>query len=557
MKKKNSVLIVDDDMLNLMELTHILQPDYKVHAVRDGFSALEKAHVYSPDLILLDVIMPEMNGLEVLEKLKESEKTRAIPVIFITGSKEEGNESKGLAIGAADYIAKPFNPAIVKLRVQNQLKIVNHTNTLNRRIQEQALITRITRSFLTDTHIDTLFSDALRMVGEFMDISQVLLYMFEDNNMLICRHEWINPKLNMETRLGEKLELDSGIISTINDKLASEKDNFYYHSNDPSHDELMKPYRKHFNNFITTPVLIKGKMCAVLDFSRDGDNPQWSESEIALAILVSSILSGVLERDAIERDLNVVLKLKAELTVAKEKAEHSDRAKSEFLSRMSHEMLTPMNTIMGLMQVAKLHGIPKDEKEFLNEMNKSANYLLNLINDVLDISGIEYGIFKLSNSVFNFNEMVQEVLHTAEYNASLKWQTLTTNIDPLIPVILTGDKKHLKQVIANLLANAVKYTPEEGKICFDSRKLSEDNETITLQIEVSDNGIGISEEQQKHLFDIFEQADGSINRKQGGIGIGLVLSKRIIEMMGGSIWVDSELDKGAKFYFTCKIQKRQ
>ena len=121
--------------------------------------------------------------------------------------------------------------------------------------------------------------------------------------------------------------------------------------------------------------------------------------------------------------------------------------------------------------------------------------------------------------------------------------------------MLSGDEKRLKQVINIFLSNAIKFTPENGEICFDARKISEDDIMITIQIEVTDNGIGISKEQQDKLFSIFEQADGSLSREYGGIGLGLALSKRIIEMMDGDIWVESELGKGSKFYLTCKLKR--
>ena len=125
MNEKNSVLIVDDDTASLMELNHILRTEYKIHVVKDGKTALEKANECLPDIILLDIVMPDMSGFEVLAKLKGSEKTRSIPVIFITGATESHDEIKGLAAGAVDYIRKPFNEMIVKLRVRNEIQILN------------------------------------------------------------------------------------------------------------------------------------------------------------------------------------------------------------------------------------------------------------------------------------------------------------------------------------------------------------------------------------------------------------------------------------------------
>ncbi|MCL2638092.1 MAG: response regulator [Oscillospiraceae bacterium] len=150
MEKRNSILIVDDDTSNLMELTHILKSDYKIHAVRDGISALEKAAEYLPDLILLDVIMPDMNGFEVLSELKKSEKTMSIPVIFITGISAESNESEGLAIGAVDYIRKPFDATVIKLRVGQQIKIVNLQRDLESAVEVAEAANKSKSSFLAN-----------------------------------------------------------------------------------------------------------------------------------------------------------------------------------------------------------------------------------------------------------------------------------------------------------------------------------------------------------------------------------------------------------------------
>ena len=665
-QKKNSILIVDDESTNIIVLTKILGPDYRIYASSEGQDAVEVAEKYVPDVILLDVLMPDMDGYEVIALLKKSEITKSIPVIFITGLDNIVSEEKGLALGAADYISKPFSSAIVKLRVQNQLMIVNHTRALDEKLRQQALMTKISHNFLTDAYIDSLFTDTLRTVGEFMDLSQLLLYKLEDDNhTMICQSEWIKPEFNIDTQIGSKFELNDKAMAVINNLFLSNDSDFCLHSNDESLMEFSRPYRKNFNIFITTPIFIKGEMRAILDFSRAGDTSghQWNQSEINLAVLVSSIFSGVFERDAMERqfsivehspnlvfyitadavieytnpavipvtgytkselmagglgiifgetilseirekhipdamsgqavffecnivrkdnekrtlrisvvkagnnnfgiittDLTEIRGLESGLIAAKELAEHSSRVKSEFLSRMSHEMLTPMNAITGMLQIIKMNGVPEPVKNYFNEIDTASRQLLGIINSVLNVSGMEYGIFKLSNSVFDFSKMARNVLQETCYNTEEKQQSLNYKIDSNIPASLIGDENRLREVITVILANAIKFTPEKGKINFEARVLpdsasGENSNFLMLQIEVTDNGIGISEEQQDKLFNIFEQVDGGLTRKFGGIGIGLALSKRIIEMMDGNIWVESDLGKGSKFCFTCKLEK--
>ncbi|MCL2634144.1 MAG: ATP-binding protein [Oscillospiraceae bacterium] len=558
---KNSILIVDDERANISALKSILSPEYTIYASSDGSDAIETAEEFKPDIILLDVIMPDMDGYEVITALKNSERTRDIPVIFITGLDNHEAEERGLALGAVDYILKPFSSAIVKLRVKNQIDLVNqtrtiiaHTNELDGRLRQQALMTKISHSFLSDIHADELYTDILQMVGEFMDIVMVLLYKFEsDNTVLVCRNEWLRPELQLETRLGDNIEMNEKMAHFIKGIFSDEEKQCIF-GKDLQSSNIFNLKREHFSNFIITPVFIKGEVEAFISFSKENDQ-EWSENEAGLAILVASTFSNVFERNAIEHDLNAVLKLKAELVSAKELAEHSSRAKSEFLSRMSHEMRTPLNAIMGMVQVIEIQGIDDELQKYLNEIEQSSEKLLSMINGVLDASAIEYGSLKLSVKAFDFKATIRESLKGIGYNAAEKKQSLKFNIDQSIPEKLMGDGGRLKQVIANLLANAVKFTPEQGDIKFDASIINETDETVTLKIEVSDNGIGISEEHQKELFKIFEQVDGGHSRKHGGIGIGLALSKRIIELMGGDITVQSELGKGSKFTFTCKLQK--
>ena len=782
---KNSVLIVDDEKANIIALTHILSSEYTVYAAKNGWDALEIVNEHLPDVILLDVLMPDMDGYEVLAQLKRNEKTRAIPVIFITGLGGAENEEKGLHLGAADYISKPYSSAIVKLRVLNHVKIVNQmraldeqrqqqelmlhsmeaqilitemetdniifinhnmkeafgltndirgekcwqhfqtdcekrcdfcpkdkpefstgepilweernpvtgrhyritsrmidwydgtkvyfqqrddvtelvdaTSKLNEHLQQQVLMASISHNFLTEEHAGSLFTDVLCEVGEFMGIAQILLYQLEENgSTLTCQSEWLKPELRLETRIGSQLELKEPMLAIINSLMASRANDLCFHSNDASFREAMEPYRTRFRNYITTPIFIKGKMCAALDFSKEYDGQEWNKGEINLAILVASVFSSVFERDAMERqfsivenspnlllylsskgdvkyvnpaansitgyakseliagglnmifgeqtlidiaerhipdtmrgetarfeteiirkdggkrilmvstmqtgknnlamttnDLTEIRELESGLIIAKEYAEHSNRAKSDFLSRMSHEMLTPMNAIIGLMEVVKIQGIPESIKEFLHEIDHASHELLRLINQVLDMSGMAYGVFKLIDSVFDIDAMIRDIQHTTAIHASEKHQTFYAHINSAMPVSLVGDERRLKQVLATLLANAIKFTPERGAISFSARVLDENKEVITLQFEVTDNGIGIPKEYQDKLFAIFEQADGGMTRKHGGIGIGLALSKRIIELMGGKIWVDSEPGKGATFTFTCQLKKEE
>jgi CheY-like chemotaxis protein len=190
-----------------------------------------------------------------------------------------------------------------------------------------------------------------------------------------------------------------------------------------------------------------------------------------------------------------------------------------------------------------------------NEIDTSSKEMMKLVEDVLAVSDMEYDVIKLDNITFDFSAMLKEVFRNLDYYMTRKKHSFSYDIDYAIPMTLIGDEKRLKRVISNFLSNAIKFTPERGSISLVAKMLNDKSGVVTLQIEIADNGIGISKENQGKLFDFFEQGDGSQTREYGGSGLGLAISKRIIEMMDGSISLESELGKGAKFTVTCKLKK--
>ena len=231
----------------------------------------------------------------------------------------------------------------------------------------------------------------------------------------------------------------------------------------------------------------------------------------------------------------------------------ASNAKSEFLSTMSHEMRTPMNAIIGMTVIGK-RAKDLEEKDYtLRKIEDASSHLLDVINDVLDMAKIEANELVLSPVEFNFDRMLHSVIAVINYRAEEKQQTLSVNIDSDIPRFVTGDDKRLSQVLTNLMSNAVKFTPAGGKVKLDVSLLCKHEGVCELRVEVADDGIGISPEQQANLFQAFKQAESGTSRMYGGTGLGLVISKNIIDLMGGKIWIESELNKGAKFIFTIKV----
>ncbi len=252
-------------------------------------------------------------------------------------------------------------------------------------------------------------------------------------------------------------------------------------------------------------------------------------------------------------DVTARTKMENELMLAKDAAESASRAKSQFLSNMSHEIRTPMNAIIGMTRIAKGTTDPKRIEESLDKVEASGAHLLNIINDILDISKIESGKMELFCEDFDLKRMLDTILHVTNVRAEEKKLTLDVRMAPDVPTALFGDVTHLSQVILNLLSNAVKFTPAGGHVCLHITQQGITEDDVQLKVAVCDDGIGITPEQQSRLFSAFEQADGSITKRYGGTGLGLVISRKLIQMMGGDILLQSALGKGSTFSFVIPL----
>jgi len=284
------------------------------------------------------------------------------------------------------------------------------------------------------------------------------------------------------------------------------------------------------------------------DLSAQKSHYELTKLGLMVLVILSVILVGLIVARQINQSNRQLTETWQEMLRAKEEADKASRAKSDFVSRMSHELRTPLNAILGFAQLLEMDNLPEHQKTPVQQINRAGKHLLELINQVLDIAKIEAGKLEVEMLSINLPQLLNDTAAISQERIQNKGLTFNINLDAHLPQYVMGDPTRLRQVLINLIGNAIKFT-DAGSITLNAIPLP--NQTI--RFEVIDTGIGMSEQAQARLFKAFAQADDSITRKYGGTGLGLMLCKEIVEVLGGHIGVSSEAGKGSCFWFNLPL----
>jgi len=517
-RNKIDILAVDDREENLLAIESIIDTD-EINLIKalSGNDALGLMFDYDFALVLMDVQMPGMDGFETAELMRGSDKTRHIPIIFLTAiNKEKKHIFRGYDAGAVDYIFKPFEPDILLSKVNVFIDLYRQRNTLE----------ELTRKL--ESTISELISsrEQLKLSEEkYKDI-------FENANegIFILKKQKIifhNPKTE-EILAGEnQRRLKNRFLEYVHPE--------FQHMLETEHFAKLK-IKTHDKRtaikIVTDSEEIKWIEINSVNINWEGEN----------AIL--NFISDISERKQAEEDIKR----------AKNLAEQASRTKSEFLANMSHEIRTPLNGIIGMTELVLLSKLDEEQKERIEAVKYSGESLLDIINDILDISKIEARKLELDSIKFSLRGVIEKVLRPLASKTAAKNVELILDIQHKLHDTYIGDPVRLRQILFNLLGNAIKFTHEgEVKLAVSSSK--KEGNQVALEFSITDTGIGIPEDKIGNLFKSFSQADNSTSRKFGGTGLGLVISRSLVEMMGGKLDVKSVEDIGSTFSFDINLQK--
>ena len=515
--KSIHILYIEDDRgLARLFQKRLERAGYEVGLAYDGEEGLARYDADSYDVVFVDHLLPGYDGMEVIRRMASCGPLP--PTIMVTGTGDERLAVEAMKLGASDYIVKDAEGGYLELLPSVIEKVLQQ----RRAVEEKQRAERALRE--SEERYRTLFEGSKDAIfintrdGKLIDANRSYIDLFgyteEELKALNVRNTYVDPE--DRKRFQQEIERE-GAVRDFELK-------------------LRKKDGTEMDCLLTASV-------------RRGDN------------------GDILGYQGIIRDITERNKMEQELRQAKEAAETANRAKTEFLASMSHEIRTPMNAIIGMADLLLETPLTPEQQQYVQVFQSAGENLLNIINDIIDISKVEAGRVFLETIDFDLNDVIEKICEVMAVRAHEKGLELVYSVMPDVPNELLGDPTRLRQILVNLIGNAIKFT-EKGEVVVECRlkdaktKAASDDTSdmkskskkhAELLFSVKDTGIGIPAEKLDVIFDSFAQADSSTTRKYGGTGLGLAISKQLVELMGGDITVESKPGQGSTFSFTAQF----
>lgn len=520
------ILVVDDNEMNRDLITRrLIRQGYEAVSVENGRVALDLMADHCFDLILLDIMMPVMNGYEMLEELKRHPQWQYVPVIVISAADDMRSVVKGIELGAEDYLPKPFNPMLLKARINASLEKKRLFDKEQARLAELATMQKI------DGELNATLD-----VQRTMEIT-LAWAIRQSKAQAGIMGEMADDQINVLAAQGYNYEVSKDIDQFILlDELPAAKQTYetgeFTYMPDTEGAGLLARTRSQ----LAFPLKRDRQIVAMLILESDEER-QWDQELVMFLMRLCNHAAIAIANAKLY-----------------EAVQSANNAKTEFVSFVSHELKTPMTTIQGytdLLLRSEVGELNEMQKSFLETLRSNVERMKRLVSDLEDVSRIETGHIELEKDIVSLDELVNEVLLSARTQFAEKAQTVALDIQSNLPPVL-GDRNRLMQILTNLVSNAYKYTPENGRITIRAAESFGVNghrtDHLMVQVSVSDTGLGIREEDQGAIFDKFFRASDEQAKKNPGTGLGLNITKNLVEMHDGRIWFESQYRQGTTFH---------